>query len=431
MMERYTRLARTTTVLARKATAALSGGDLALTSGQALELHRPRGRATVTLWNTLPFARRRLVRGAVVEVPAFGGQRVTLTRVPVVAPRRRRAIENGLYRVEARADGTVSVTDHRSGQIHDGLLRFEDDADVGDLYTFCPEEGAPTWRSDRRGVDRAVRTLRDGAVSELEVVLDRRIRTLVRIVEGIERVEVEVDTVNRARDHRLRVAFPAPDAGGTVRAEGLFAVVTRPAQPPRTRVPWHEPPAATQHSLGATAYGDLAVFTKGLPEIEARDGDLLVTLLRCVGRISREELATRPGHAGPPTPTPRGQCLGRHRFELAFRFGAASLGEAALLRASQDYRFDFLESPPGTPLAPPLQLEGELVFSSLKGAEDGDGVILRVFNPGRRAARLRLPGVRRCRLDETPLLEETTAVRPGEIASFRIRQLPSAEPGEL
>jgi alpha-mannosidase len=176
------------------------------------------------------------------------------------------------------------------------------------------------------------------------------------------------------------------------------------------------------------------VFTKGLPEIEARDGELLVTLLRCVGQISREGLATRPGHAGPPTPTPGGQCLGRHRFELAFRFGAASLGEAALLRASQDYRFDLLETPFDAPVAAPLALSGDVVLSALKGAEDGDGVILRVFNPGRRAARLQIAvagEVERCRLDEAPLPGGTTSVRGGEIASFRIRPLRSEVPGQL
>src|SRR5204862_133225 len=46
-------------------------------------------------------------------------------------------------------------------------------------------------------------------------------------------------------------------------------------------------------------------------------GDLLVTLLRAVGQLSRGDLPTRPGHAGWPTPTPGAQCLGPDRIELA------------------------------------------------------------------------------------------------------------------
>jgi hypothetical protein len=44
-----------------------------------------------------------------------------------------------------------------------------------------------------------------------------------------------------------------------------------------------------------------------------------MTLIRAVGDLSRNDLATRPsGHAGPPVATPAAQCLGLQRFELAF-----------------------------------------------------------------------------------------------------------------
>jgi alpha-mannosidase len=414
MLERYARLERTVAVLARKAAAALAGGGLALEARDALELYRPQRRRSVVLWNTLPFARRRAAGGTVVDLPGFGGARVTL-RAARRRPEDANAIENDCYRVTARANGTLDVRDKRSGDVHRGLLRFEDEPDAGDLYTFCPAPG-PRWRSDAPRGDRSARVLRTGDVSELELRSGRRIRTLVRLVDGVDRIEFETHVENRHRDHRLRVAFSGAKA--PVRAESAFAVVERRPVAPRVR--WHEPAAATQHTGGAVAAGGLALFTKGLPEIELRGGELLLTLLRCVGRIAQPPgLATRPGGAGPPTPTPGGQCLGRHRFEFAVRFG--ELSEVELLRASQDYRFDFLEVPAGEPVPPPLALDGDLVFAALKGAEDGDGVVLRVFNPGRRTATLRasLP-LERCRLDETRA-GGSARVRPGEIATFRLR----------
>jgi alpha-mannosidase len=42
-----------------------------------------------------------------------------------------------------------------------------------------------------------------------------------------------------------------------------------------------------------------------------------VTLLRCVGWLSRDDLSTRYKHAGPPLPTPEAQCQGKHTFEYA------------------------------------------------------------------------------------------------------------------
>ena len=217
------------------------------------------------------------------------------------------------------------------------------------------------------------------------------------------------------------------------RAEGQFALVRRPLEPPPPRADWAEPPDATQHTLGAVALGPIALLTKGLPEYEARPhgagAELCLTLLRCVGLISRpgEVLATRPLAAGPQLPTPDGQCLGRSELEYALLCDADALDEVALLRESQDYRFGLAAVAPGLDPMPPLGLEGDVVFSCLKGAEDGDGLILRCFNPAGAAAGVRVVGavsVSRTRLDETgeePLVDGRVTVGAGEVATLRLR----------
>jgi alpha-mannosidase len=185
-------------------------------------------------------------------------------------------------------------------------------------------------------------------------------------------------------------------------------------------VPWAEPPVPTAHTLGAVALGPLALLTKGLPEYEADRAGLRLTLLRCVGVISQfAGMKTRPLQAGPPMPTPEGQCLGTHVFEYALRFDGDRLSDAALIRAGQDYRTDFAA---GEPLDPPLAIGGDVVFSCLKGAEDGDGLVLRVFNPNAAFERLELRGVTatRLRLDEEADLGGGLELAPGEIASFRL-----------
>jgi hypothetical protein len=48
----------------------------------------------------------------------------------------------------------------------------------------------------------------------------------------------------------------------------------------------------------------------------ADEGALAVTLLRCVGTISRNEMATRPFSAGPDVATPLAQMLGETAFSL-------------------------------------------------------------------------------------------------------------------
>jgi mannosylglycerate hydrolase len=405
--------------------------------------------------NTLPFARSQLLTldGAgptLVSLAGFEARTVELAAVAAAEPREGHRIESDRFTVEADADGALTVADRRSGRRFPGLHALEDECDMEDLYNFCPIDDDPGWRCALAGT----RILSDGPVCwELEVTyrgertagLDERSRpraesvpvsvtTVVRLVRGSDRIEFETTVVNEARDHRMRVVFPAGPAAAAVRAEGQFAVLRRPLTPPEPRTRWCEPPDATQHTSGAVALGTLALLVSGLPEYEARPTpaggtELCLTLLRCVGVISRreDELPTRPHTAGPQVATPEGQCLGRHLFEYALRFDADELDDAALLRASQDYRCPLLVVPAGVDFAPPLQFEGDVVFSCLKGAEDGNGLVLRVFNPGSSAASARVAGPRaseRLRLDESPgtavAAGDSVEIAPGEIATLRL-----------
>jgi hypothetical protein len=76
---------------------------------------------------------------------------------------------------------------------------------------------------------------------------------------------------------------------------------------------------------------------------------------------------------------------------------------------------------------PPLSLEGEVVFSCLTGAQDGDGLVLRVFTPGPEPTTLRVLGpatIDRVRIDESggrPLTGSAVDVGSGEIATLRLR----------
>ena len=158
-----------------------------------------------------------------------------------------------------------------------------------------------------------------------------RIETTIRGVSGLDRFELTSVVENEAEDHRLRVLVRSDDGADEVRAESQFAVVRRPLAPPPPRADWVEPPVPTAHTLGAVALGPLVLLTKGLPEYEASTDGLRLTLLRCVGTISRPAgLPTRPLAAGPEIATPDGQCRGRHVFEYALRFDGDELSNAAL-----------------------------------------------------------------------------------------------------
>jgi alpha-mannosidase len=441
MLVRYASLERTLDRLSSHAVAGFAG---------------PESHGRIGLVNPLPYARRGVLtlEGAgptVVDLAGFEARTVEVAPGAAAPPRDGDRIESDTFRVQAASDGTLAVDDLTSGRRFEGLHALEDEVDTGDLYNFCPLAGAGVWRCS----DASTRILADGPLcwelevsylGELPAGLDDGLRprpetvalsltTVVRLVRGSDRIEFETTIDNAAKDHRLRVVFPVGDAPGPVRAEGQFAIVRRPIAAPEPRTHWCEPPDATQHASGAVALGPVALLTRGLPEYEARAGtggsELCLTMLRCVGVISRASgvISTRPLGAGPQLATPEGQCLGRHVLEYALRFDAHELDDVALLRASQDYRCPFLVVPSGVQFDPPLGVEGEVVFSCLKGAEDSDALVLRVFNPGSVATTARVLGpvtVERVRLDEsrrTPVANGVVTVGPGEIATLRLRTI--------
>jgi alpha-mannosidase len=145
---------------------------------------------------------------------------------------------------------------------------------------------------------------------------------------------------------------------------------------------------AGDEETGATVIG------KGLMEYEITEGEpaIAVTLIRAVGDLSRNDLATRPsGHAGPPVATPAAQCLGLQRFALAFepRGQAPLAGELMASARAQNIppRATTARRPGGSgPLIRSfLRLDrrvGDVVLSALKQAEDRSSTIVRLFNPG-------------------------------------------------
>jgi alpha-mannosidase len=221
------------------------------------------------------------------------------------------------------------------------------------------------------------------------------VKTTLSLHDASPVLRVTLEIENGASDHRLRISFPTGVRGGTAVAGAPFGVAERepiprdelmfPAETPVTTSPAHRFVAHASVARG------LAVCAPGFFEYELTPaGELLVTLFRAVGHLSLANLWTRPGHAGWPVPTPDAQEHGPHRWQLAVcPVGSLDLGDGtALPRLWED-----LFLPPravwlrqATVLRPPAfdsELTGNnIVFSALKPAESGDGVVLRCYNAG-------------------------------------------------
>ena len=224
---------------------------------------------------------------------------------------------------EAAAPGSAEIPVElraSDGRIVADGTAFElvDEPDVGDLYTFCPAEGAqgPTPAA-RLEIDEE----RQAVVASWDA-LEVRLRVFRREGEPFLRLAGEV--LNARPDHRLRLHVSLPRDADGILAGSPFELVHRAATSEGGEL---EPPSPTWPARGVVVAGGVAVLHEGVFEYELTAGnELAVTLLRCVGTISRRSLATRPHPAGPDVATPDAQMVGTIEFSLGVWDGANAQG---------------------------------------------------------------------------------------------------------
>jgi alpha-mannosidase len=205
----------------------------------------------------------------------------------------------------------------------------------------------------------------------------------VRLSRGSGRIEITATIDNTVKDHRLRAVFPLGAAVESALADTTFGAIDRPVAIPSF---WPFPSRDRPHrgfvDLRSEGRG-LAVLSRGLYEHDVRpDGQLELTLLRCVGHLFIDFDTLEPRD-----PAPEGQCPGEHRFDYAIvphdaQRPVESLAEEAAafnapLRVTQtDHHTG--ELPPRHSF---LHLEpAALQLSAVKRAEDRETLILRCFN---------------------------------------------------
>jgi alpha-mannosidase len=235
--------------------------------------------------------------------------------------------------------------------------------------------------------------------------------TDVSLGAGSRRVEFATKVDNAAKDHRLRVLFPVPFSCDMVSAEGAFEVTRRLVDyqvveekhatsiTEQSWLDWAELPVNTQPQRRFADLSDgergLAVLNHGLPEyevIQTKGGSTFaLTLLRGVEWLSRNDLPTRRGHAGPPIFTPEAQGQGIRTFEYAIvpHVGGWESNDGFVLQEASAYeaplRAVVTDRRGGGPLPAAwsfLQVNPSCVLvSAIKRSVDGEALILRLTNP--------------------------------------------------
>jgi alpha-mannosidase/mannosylglycerate hydrolase len=382
------------------------GRDVPVACGEAFETRRFYSDIRIIpRWDDV--TRRQVTFWA--EVPAFGTQALTVgtgAAAPVATPLQTGAtwIDTGALRLEV-LNGHVGLIDQRSGQTWVDALQFIDEGDAGDTYNYSPphederltahlvssEIRRPNpWQADLVlhydwTLPLRLRPDRRGRSDERE---EMPFTVRLRLTVGSPAIAVQVTADHHIEDHRWRLVWRMPAA--TQAWSGTpCGTVPRPlpaSQPPIDVPKGTERAEPTfpvhQWAAIADAAGGLAIVTGGLAEGEVLSADegrgLAITLMRAVGWLSRDDLRTRGGGAGPALPTPEAQCAGHFQADLWFLPFAGDWQSAGVPQVAQQVQVDVRtwQGPgEGRAVQWPLDWPQGLLFGSVQ--RDGADLLVR------------------------------------------------------
>ena len=369
------------------------------------------------------------------------------------------SLENEHLAATVNGNGTVDLVCKRTGRVYRGLNYLRDQGECGNAWKHVPPTYDQVFNS--LGVPATIRVVESGPVVSaiaadfvFKIPVDyadgtRRSADLVdipvhveyRLEAGATALKVKVSLENGARDHWLRVCMPTGLQTDVSVADSHFDVVERPIQIPDS-TGWVERafgthPLRTFASLSDGANG-LTLMPRGLYEYEVLD-DPARTLALTLIRACRIKLAVSE-EKQTELPDEGIQCPGRHVFEYAIAVHAGDWKAAGAINAAAAGYAPARAAQIGRGKGA-LPLEGGLLslrsavvhVSAVKPAEDGAGIVVRLFNPTDKAQPVSIklhPGLRkarRCGMDETPGKPVAIAagvlkdrIPPRKIVSYRL-----------
>ncbi|MHB0876896.1 MAG: glycoside hydrolase family 38 N-terminal domain-containing protein [Anaerolineae bacterium] len=354
---------------------------------------------------------------AELDLPALGF--TSLVVKPSATPQRPygslrsgpNSAENEHLALAVQASGAISITDKATGETYSDLLTFEDRSEIGDGWfhgdsvtdeiALSTANGAqvsvvhdgPEMVTFRIGVNMDVPARFDWHKekrSDERTVL--KITSLVSLRRGASTVEVETVVDNNVEDHRLRLLLPTDVRGAeTYLAQQPYDVLERRIAVDRETTTWQEmelaeKPFVAVQSVGAGKRGLAFLSGGGLHEGGVADDarrTMLVTLLRSF----RRTVGTEGEHDG----LELGEIV--YRYALMPFAGdlprARALTEAMALQAGLMVRqtgqihsgYPAMKGQQAPRQGYVEQERGTLVLSTFKPAEDGEGMVVRLWNP--------------------------------------------------
>ena len=366
----------------------------------------------------------------VKDVPAMGYKTLKMqplyhvrAKNPVTMKKNAQTMENEYLRVTINANGTYDVLEKDTGKLFTSLGYFKDTGETGNPWEHIVPENDETFTTLNESAK--ITLLHEGELeTSYKVVIDWalpegrnmdektrsshlkpfKIENIVTLKKGSRYLEVETTVDNQSEDHYFQVAFPTNIKAEFVHAQGQFDVVKRPIKRPDyslyDEIPMTEHPMNSFVDISDGKQG-VALLNTGLKAYEAADDEcntMYLSLLRsfplriCVTSDMQDYSGWDKGS----------QCIGKNTFRYAFMPHSGDWEEGKVWTESDNFNLTFSAAQ----LAPTdhgknalehsfIELSDDMLsVSAVKRSEDGEGWIVRLFNPSDSAktAKIRVNG---------------------------------------
>ena len=354
-----------------------------------------------------------MTRKTLVCTPTEGTLEVTEN-----ANKRTRNLENEYLKVKINANGSVDILNKKNGLIYKNALVIEDNSDRNNLY--CYRLGGENERFTSENVKAKVELVKDTRLEKIRKIsytldITRNgekyrlpVEILLTLRSGEKQLNVSVSLDNSFKDHRTRIYFPTSIVSDVNYAGQPFDTVIRKKISDFEDDEMH--PNTSYVGIDGDGHG-VALLNEGLYEYEHmtdENGTLALTLLRCTGIIGTY---MADGKA------PEGQCIGKYTLNLAVYpyegdHVSAGVAQAADRFINPPYvsvqHNDYNKFVGGRPFVQaagvpdiyyrplehaeivlPLEKtafkltqnrENAMILSAFKGAKNGNGQIIRLYN---------------------------------------------------
>ena len=340
-------------------------------------------------------------------------------------------IENEFYKIQVNAEHSVDILDKQLNKWYKNQAILEENGDDGDSFNYSPPRKDKLIHSTQTKPEVVVtqsdilstmelnynmcvpQNLASRASGKLDATLP--VSLSIKLKKDTTFIDFSFSVDNRDVDsHRMCILFNSEIASKFSYADQQFGIIKRPVVREnemqlweKNQDKWHEKPISIETCQSFVALDDsvrgIAVVPKGVREYEIVGDDfdtIRLTLFRTYGFMGKENLLYRPGRASGESVigTPDAQLHKKMTYDFSVVYYQGNLNDYALankvahhLKGLELYqyaeylntRLRFTQFDTDSHLALEESLfesNGNLVLSTVKKAEQRDGIILRYYN---------------------------------------------------